>query len=89
MAELLELNMEVIDWIVQVLTNLLRFKLASTFDSARINVEEAETGHPPSRMAQVESSIATLFVHCLHVPTRALGIKLLDHKLVLVCLRLS
>ena len=78
-----------VDWIVQVLTNLLWFKLASTFDSARMNVEKAETGPPPSRMAQVEASIMTLFVHCSHVPTRALGIKLLDHKLVLVCLRLS
>ncbi len=81
--------MEVIDWIVQVLTNLLRFKLASTFDLARMNVEGAETGHPPSRMTHVEASIATLFVHCSHVLTRAFGIKLLDHKLVLLRLRLS
>ncbi len=89
MAELLELNMGVIDWIVQVLTNLLQLKLAFTFDSARMNVEGAEMGHPPSRMAQVEASIATLFVHCSHVLARAFGIKLLDHKLVLLCLRLS
>ena len=75
-----------VDWIVQVLTNLLWFKLASAFDTVRMNVEGAETGHPPSRMAHVEASIATLFVHC---SARAFGIKLLDHKFVLVCLRPS
>ena len=78
-----------VDWIVQVLTNLLRCKVATAFDLARLNVVGAETGHNPSRMYQVEASIATLFVHCSHVPTRAFGIKLLDHKLVLLRLRLN
>jgi hypothetical protein len=82
-----------VDWIVQVLANLLRFKLASAFDSARINVGGAEMGHPPSRMTQVENIYSRLSLYMVHTCLRGhlglsslIRIKLLDHNLVLLCL---
>ena len=64
-----------IDWITQVRDDLLRFKLAFVSNSAGMDAEGAETGPPPSRITQVELSIATLIEHCSHMSARAFEIK--------------